>query len=89
MADNELVAAILAAGMLPPLPPLPPPAIAAQGLVAEQDQVHLVTAILHAVGLYRSILEAIATRDIPAESPTFDRHPRGADRCEPVSARGG
>ena len=64
MADKPLIAAILAAGMLPPLP-LPP--TTADGTIGAHDQAQLVNSVLHAVGLYRSILEGLATK--PKASP--------------------
>ncbi len=63
MADNEIIAAILASGMLPPLSP---PAITPDGGIDDQDHQRLVLAMAHALGLYRSILEGLSTR---AQSP--------------------
>jgi hypothetical protein len=60
--NQELIAAILAAGMLPPLPP---PAVAPDGGIGENDQRRLALSMLHAVGLYRGILEGLGSRDTP------------------------
>jgi hypothetical protein len=59
MAEKEIVAAILAAGMLMPLPP---PRRGADGDIGEEDEARLVLGVLHAVGLYRSVLEGLTAR---------------------------
>jgi hypothetical protein len=59
MAEKEIVAAILAAGMLAPLPA---PATGHNGAIGEEDQARLVLGVLHAVGLYRSVLEGLTAR---------------------------
>jgi hypothetical protein len=63
MAEKEIVAAILAAGMLTPLPP---PRRGTDGAVGEEDQARLVMGVLHAVGLYRSVLEGLTARGVAA-----------------------
>jgi hypothetical protein len=86
MADNnELVSAILAAGMLPPLPP---PTIALDGGIGEHDRARLTLSILHAVGLYRGILEALAAKG--ASSATAKFRPDGNRHCQlPDASAGG
>jgi hypothetical protein len=65
MAEKEIVAAILAAGMLAPLPA---PTRGHNGAVGEEDQARLMLGMLHAVGLYRSVLEGLTARtEIAAE----------------------
>jgi hypothetical protein len=59
MAEKEIVAAILAAGMLMPLPA---PARGHNGAIGEEEQARLVLGVLHAVGLYRSVLEGLTAR---------------------------
>jgi hypothetical protein len=59
MAENETIAAILAAGMLTPLPV---PARDQSGDIFEHEQARIVLAVTHAVGLYRSVLEGLRMR---------------------------
>jgi len=57
MADNEIIAAILVAGMLPSIPA---PAARAKERPDVDEQEQLVLAVLHAAGLYRSVLESLS-----------------------------
>jgi hypothetical protein len=69
MTDNETIAAILAAGMLPPLAaPGNDPGTSPD----EDDRERLLNAVLHAVGVYRSILDGLAARS---------HLPNGAERA--------
>jgi hypothetical protein len=82
MTDNTLIAAILAAGMLPPVAA---PATTAEGGIDKRDQHHVALAVLHAVGLYRSVLEGLT---LPAKMPNRAEHfaPRlVANRPEPIA----
>jgi hypothetical protein len=56
MADREMIAATLTAGMLPPLP--------AQGGAdaTDRERADFSQAVAHAVSLYRAVLEAISIR---------------------------
>jgi|KBSSwiStaDraftv2_1062776.scaffolds.fasta_scaffold1962790_1 hypothetical protein len=56
MADNETIAAVLAAGMLQPVGP---PAAGSDGIVPQREQTRFVLDVLHAVALYRAVLEAL------------------------------
>jgi hypothetical protein len=69
MTDNETIAAILAAGMLPPVAA---PVTGPGGGVDAPDQQRLLVAVMHAVGLYRSVLEGLAvTAKAPNGSANF------------------
>src|ERR1041385_757434 len=57
MTDNTTIAAILASGMLPPISA---PATDADGAITAGEQARFVMDVLHAVGLYRAVLEALA-----------------------------
>jgi len=56
MADNETVAAVLAAGMLHPISQ---PARSSDGTIAQHEQTRFVLDVLHAVALYRAVLESL------------------------------
>jgi hypothetical protein len=71
MADNELTAAILAAGMLPVLAV---PDIAANGGLQQRDQEQLIRSIQHAVGLYRAILEGLSAPAVPLNASVHEDH---------------
>ena len=74
MADNENIAAILTAGMLHPVSP---PARTADGDIEQDEQVRFLTDVLHAVGLYRAVLEALG------DQPKVRRiHLPGLEPCE-------
>ena len=66
MTDNATIAAILASGMLPPLLA---PATDAEGIIGAAERARFVMDVLHAVGLYKALLEALATeaKDQPPE----------------------
>jgi hypothetical protein len=84
MTDNATIAAILAAGMLPPLLA---PATDADGVIGADEQARFVMDVLHAVGLYRAVLEAL-TNQASNRQPEFGatvRHIRLGGR-EPVEA---
>jgi hypothetical protein len=42
--------------------PVSPPAACPDGTIEEDEQVRFVTDVLHAVGLYRAVLEALNTQ---------------------------
>ena len=56
MADRELLAATLTAGMLPavPAPPI--------GKLTDREEAEKSQAVVHAVSLYRAVLEALGVR---------------------------
>jgi hypothetical protein len=56
MADRELIAATLTAGMLPTVPA---PFAADK---TEREETDISQAVAHAVGLYRAVLEAISVK---------------------------
>ena len=61
MANNEDVAAVLAAGMLyPVLPPVTGP----DGAIEQDEQTRFVRDVFHAVALYRAVLEALGQTDL-------------------------
>ena len=64
MTDKELIAAILAAGLLPPVPV---PDRTENGYIDPQEGRRLVRAMSHAVGLYRGILEGLGTDALPSK----------------------
>ena len=59
MEDRELIAAILTAGMLPTLPIPRSRAQGGSGRVTDAEGEAIQRAVAHAVGLYRSVLEAL------------------------------
>jgi hypothetical protein len=59
MADKEIIAAILAAGMLPPVAAAD---IGRNGQLEEVEQQRLMRAIGHAIGLYRGVFEGLNIR---------------------------
>ena len=83
MAENETIAAILAAGMLSPVPP---PASGPGGIIAGDEQTRFVLDVFHAVALYRAVLEALqqtGTRQLP----TAAAKPAPANGSEPFIPR--
>lgn len=68
MIDNATIAAILASGMLPPLLA---PATDADGVIGADERARFVMDVLHAVGLYRAVLEALATQAQDQPPPEF------------------
>jgi hypothetical protein len=56
MADRELLAATLTAGMLPALP------VRGGHNPTEREETDFSQAVAHAVSLYRSVLEALSVR---------------------------
>ena len=61
MADNETVAAVLAAGTLHPISP---PARSFDGTIGQHEQTRFVLDVLHAVALYRAVLELLGQTNI-------------------------
>jgi hypothetical protein len=68
MTDNATIAAILASGMLPPVLA---PATDADGVIGAGEQARFVMDVLHAVGLYRAVLEALAIQAKDQSPPEF------------------
>jgi hypothetical protein len=62
MADNEMIAATLAAGMLPSAIP---PAMERAGIVDKDEQDRFLMDVFHAVALYRAVLEALGRTEHP------------------------
>jgi hypothetical protein len=56
MADRELLAATLTAGMLPVVPAPP------MSKMTEREEAEISQAVAHAVRLYRAVLEALSAR---------------------------
>jgi hypothetical protein len=84
MTDNTTIAAILASGMLLPVSA---PATDANGVIGADERTRFVTDVLHAVGLYRAVLEALAApaKDQPAELGSNVRRIRLCE-AEPADA---
>ena len=68
MTDNATIAAILASGMLPPISA---PATDADGAITAGEQARFVMDVLHAVGLYRAVLQALAIQAKDQSPPEF------------------
>ena len=66
MADRELLAATLSAGMLPTVPAPP------TSKKTEREEAEILQAVAHAVSLYRAVLEALSVGP-PVALPSPDR----------------
>ena len=75
MADRELIAAILTAGMLPTLEIPRSRAHGSRRPVSETEGEDIQRAVGHAIGLYRSVLEGLGV-DPFTSWPGYDTSPQ-------------